>query len=170
MSSPCVRASRIRRYGRSRTQSPAWARASSAATRSSYARKRVAGADRPELARDRRRSGSRSTGNAAAVGTWSYGKFNDFIASRRHSLRDFRLLGDGQARPSRALPLIVGESEPVAVDRDEVFLIEDWHLRPDGAAITPGTDPKDTVPIYTVNGRTALDVPVRTNERLRLAL
>ena len=83
-------------------------------------------------------------------------------------LGDFRLLGDGQARPSRALPLIVGESEPVAVDRDEVFLIEDWHLRPDGAAITPGTDPKDTVPIYTVNGRTALDVPVRTNERLRL--
>jgi FtsP/CotA-like multicopper oxidase with cupredoxin domain len=83
-------------------------------------------------------------------------------------LGDFRLLGDGQARPSRALPLIVGENEPVAVDHDEVFLIEDWRLHPDGTAITPGSDPKDTVPVYTVNGRTALDVPSRTNERLRL--
>jgi FtsP/CotA-like multicopper oxidase with cupredoxin domain len=83
-------------------------------------------------------------------------------------LGDFRLLGDGQARPSRAMPLIVGENEPVAIDRDEVFLIEDWRLHPDGTAITPGSDPKDTVPVYTVNGRTALDVPVRANERLRI--
>jgi FtsP/CotA-like multicopper oxidase with cupredoxin domain len=83
-------------------------------------------------------------------------------------LGDFRLLGDGQARPSRALPLIVGETEPVAVDREEVFLIEDWHLRPDGTAIPPGIDPKDTAPIYTINGRTVLDVPVHTNERLRI--
>jgi FtsP/CotA-like multicopper oxidase with cupredoxin domain len=83
-------------------------------------------------------------------------------------LSDFRLLGDGQARPSRALPLIVGENEPLVVDRDEVFLIEDWRLHPDGTAITPGIDPKDTVPIYTINGRTALDVSLRTNERLRI--
>jgi FtsP/CotA-like multicopper oxidase with cupredoxin domain len=83
-------------------------------------------------------------------------------------LADFRLLGDDQARPSRALPLIVGENESVAVDRDEVFLIEDWRLRPDGTAISPGIDPKDTVPIYTVNGRTAQDIPVRANERLRI--
>ena len=82
-------------------------------------------------------------------------------------LCDVRLLGDGQARPSRALPLIVGESEPVAVDRDEVFLIEDWRLRPDGSAIAPGTDPKDTVPVYTINGLTTLDVTVRAYERLR---
>ena len=44
-------------------------------------------------------------------------------------LCDLRLLGDGQARPSPARALIVGESEAVAVDRDEVFLIEDWRLR-----------------------------------------
>ena len=44
--------------------------------------------------------------------------------------------------PSRALPLVVGESEAVTVDRDEVFLIEDWRLRPDGTAIAPGIDPK----------------------------
>jgi FtsP/CotA-like multicopper oxidase with cupredoxin domain len=80
---------------------------------------------------------------------------------------DLRLLADGQARPSRALALVVEESEPVAVDRDQVFLIEDWRLRPDGTAIAPGIDPKDTVPVYTVNGLSTLDIPARANERLR---
>jgi FtsP/CotA-like multicopper oxidase with cupredoxin domain len=83
-------------------------------------------------------------------------------------LCDFRLLGDGQPRPSRALPLIAGESEPVAVDRDEVFLFEDWRLRPDGSATAPGLDPKDTVPVYTINGLATLDVTARAHERLRL--
>jgi FtsP/CotA-like multicopper oxidase with cupredoxin domain len=86
-------------------------------------------------------------------------------------LCDLRLLGDGQARPSRALPLIVGESEPIAVDRDEVFLLEDWRLRSDGSAIAPGLDPKDIVkdaaPVYTVNGLATLDVTARAHERLR---
>ena len=62
-------------------------------------------------------------------------------------LCDLSLLGDGQARPSPARALVVAESEPVAVDRDEVLLIEDWRLRPDGTAIAPGTDPKDTTPV-----------------------
>jgi FtsP/CotA-like multicopper oxidase with cupredoxin domain len=83
-------------------------------------------------------------------------------------LCDLRLLGDGQARPSRALPLISGENEPVAVDRDEVFLFEDWRLRPDGSATAPGLDPKDTAPIYTINGLATLDVVARAHERLRL--
>jgi FtsP/CotA-like multicopper oxidase with cupredoxin domain len=82
-------------------------------------------------------------------------------------LCDLRLLGDGQARPSAARVLIVGESEPVAVDRDEVFLIEDWRLRPDGTAIAPGIDPSDTKPVYTVNGLRTLDITARTHERLR---
>jgi FtsP/CotA-like multicopper oxidase with cupredoxin domain len=81
---------------------------------------------------------------------------------------DLRLLGDGQARPSRAQALIVGESEAVAVDRDEVLLIEDWRLQPDGTAIAPGVDPKDTTAVYTVNGLTTLDIQVRIHERLRL--
>ena len=81
---------------------------------------------------------------------------------------DLRLLGDGQARPSRAWPLIVGESEPVVVDRDETFVIEDWRLRPDGSASPPGIDAKDTTPVYTINGLTTLDLTVRPNERLRL--
>jgi FtsP/CotA-like multicopper oxidase with cupredoxin domain len=63
--------------------------------------------------------------------------------------------------------LIVAENEPVAVYRDEVLLIEDWRLRPDGTAIAPGIDPKDTVLIYTINGRPSPDIPVRANERLR---
>jgi FtsP/CotA-like multicopper oxidase with cupredoxin domain len=81
---------------------------------------------------------------------------------------DLRLLGDGEARPSRAWALIVGESEAVAVDRDEVLLIEDWRLRPDGTAIAPGIDPKGTTAAYTVNGLTTPDIPARTHERLRL--
>jgi FtsP/CotA-like multicopper oxidase with cupredoxin domain len=81
---------------------------------------------------------------------------------------DLRLLGDGQAPPSRAWAVIVGESEAVAVDRDEVFLIEDWRLRPDGTAIAPGTDPMGATAVYTVNGLAAPDITMRIHERLRL--
>jgi FtsP/CotA-like multicopper oxidase with cupredoxin domain len=83
-------------------------------------------------------------------------------------LCDIRLLGDAQARPSRALALVVEESERIAVDRDEVLLIEDWRLRPDGTAVAPGIDPRGTEPVYTINGQTSLDIPVRVHERLRL--
>ena len=82
-------------------------------------------------------------------------------------LCDIRLLGDGQARPLQPRALIVTETEPVAVDRDQVFLVEDWRLRPDGTAIGPGIDPRDTAPVYTVNGGRALDISARARERLR---
>ena len=49
-----------------------------------------------------------------------------------------------------------------------MLLIEDWRLRPDGTAIAPGIDPKDTVPLYTINGLTTLDISARPNQRLRL--
>ena len=52
-------------------------------------------------------------------------------------LCDLRLLGDSASRPARAMALIVGESETVAVDRDEIVLLEDWRLRPDGTALAP---------------------------------
>ena len=93
-----------------------------------------------------------------------------FTIPLRHAgsfLCDLRLLGDGQARPCQVRALIVGESEPVAVDRDELFLIEDWRLRADGTAIAPGTDPKDTTPFFTINGLPTLDIPVRRHQRLR---
>ena len=94
-----------------------------------------------------------------------------FLMPLRHAgtiLCDLRLLGDGQARPSAACALIVAENEAVAVDRDQVLLIEDWRLGPDGSAVAPGTDPKETVAIYTVNGRPTPEIPIRANERLRL--
>jgi FtsP/CotA-like multicopper oxidase with cupredoxin domain len=81
---------------------------------------------------------------------------------------DLALLGDGHAKPSRGLPLIVQESRPVSVDRDEVLLIEEWRVRPDGTAIAPGIEPKDAVPVHTVNGRTSFEISVRINERVRL--
>jgi FtsP/CotA-like multicopper oxidase with cupredoxin domain len=82
-------------------------------------------------------------------------------------LCDLRLLGDGQARPSPARALIVAESEPIAVDRDEVFLVEDWSLRPDGEAIGPGVDPNGTTPVYTVNGLVMPEITARSHERVR---
>ncbi len=83
------------------------------------------------------------------------------------SLIDLRLLGDGQARPSRTQALIVGETEVVDVDRDEIFLIEDWRLRVEGTAIAAGIDARDTLPLHTVNGKPALEILARINERLR---
>jgi FtsP/CotA-like multicopper oxidase with cupredoxin domain len=66
--------------------------------------------------------------------------------------------------------LVVGEREPIGVDRDEVLLIEDWRLRPDGTGVAPGTDPKDTTSVYTLNGQSVRDIPLRPNQRLRLRL
>jgi FtsP/CotA-like multicopper oxidase with cupredoxin domain len=83
-------------------------------------------------------------------------------------LCDLRLTGDGQARCSRALPLIVRESEAVSADRDQICLFEDWRLRADGTAIAPGSDPKDGTAVYTINGQPTLDIPARVNERLRI--
>ena len=83
-------------------------------------------------------------------------------------LCDLALLGDGAARPTAALPLIVSESEPLLFDRDEIFLIEGWRLKPDSTAIAPGLDPEGTAPIYTVNGQLSQEIKVRGRERLRL--
>ena len=99
------------------------------------------------------------------------GAKDSFTMSLRHAgtfLCDLRLLGDGQARPLPARALVVRESEKIGVDRDEVVLIEDWRLRPDGTAIAPGIAPKDTTPLFTVGGQASMDIGARTNERLRL--
>ncbi|MGY8663762.1 multicopper oxidase domain-containing protein [Bradyrhizobium sp. UFLA05-109] len=83
-------------------------------------------------------------------------------------LADLSLLEERLKQPVRPLPIIVEEADRVAVDRDEVLLIEEWRLRPDGAAITPGTDPRDTIPLYTLNGRTSFELSASGNQRLRL--
>ena len=80
------------------------------------------------------------------------------------------LLGDGKANPSRARPLIVRETEAVATDREQVLLIEDWRVRPDGTALAPGIDPKDAVPVHTISGQTSIDLSARINERVRLRI
>jgi FtsP/CotA-like multicopper oxidase with cupredoxin domain len=81
-------------------------------------------------------------------------------------IADLRLPDDGVRPPARPLPIVVQETEPVAVDRDELFLVEDWRLAPDGTAAIPGG--ADIAPIFTVNGELAPDFTLRANERLRL--
>jgi len=83
---------------------------------------------------------------------------------------DLGLLGDGQARPCRGLPIVLRESPPAAVDRDETLLFEEWRLRADGRAIAPGIDPKETTILHTLNGKSSLDISARSNERIRLRL
>jgi FtsP/CotA-like multicopper oxidase with cupredoxin domain len=99
------------------------------------------------------------------------GSSETFQLPLRHagtSLCDPGLLNDGQPRPVRANSVVVLESEAVAVDRDEVILIEEWRMRPDGTAISAGVDPKDTAPLYTVNGMPSFELSARAGERLRL--
>jgi FtsP/CotA-like multicopper oxidase with cupredoxin domain len=83
-------------------------------------------------------------------------------------LCDPGLLGDGGIRPTRPLAVIVTEGLPVAADRDEVLLIEEWRLRADGTAIAVGTNPEDTTLIHTVNSQTSFDISTPANTRLRL--
>lgn len=85
-------------------------------------------------------------------------------------LIDPRFLGDGKERPARPRVLIVEETEKVSADRDEVLLIEDWRLRADGTALAPGSDPKDTVAMFTANGAASQEIKLRPNERLRLRI
>jgi FtsP/CotA-like multicopper oxidase with cupredoxin domain len=99
------------------------------------------------------------------------GASETFRLAFRHAgtfLCDSGLFGDGLAQPLRSKPLIVLESEPAPVGRDEVLLIEEWRLRPDGTAIAPGIDAKDTKPLYTLNGQSSFELSVYRNERLRL--
>ncbi|CAN5306395.1 multicopper oxidase domain-containing protein [soil metagenome] len=85
-------------------------------------------------------------------------------------MADIRLLGDGLATPSPARAIVVTESEPATVDRDEVWLIEDFRLQPDNTVIAPGTDAKDTMTHYTINGGRDAELTLRPNSRLRLRI
>jgi FtsP/CotA-like multicopper oxidase with cupredoxin domain len=93
-----------------------------------------------------------------------------FAVALRHPgtcLLNLRPTGDGQARPTRPLALVVEENQPPTVDRDEVILIEDWRLGPDGAAVPAGSDPGNATIVYSVNGLIAPDLTARSQQRLR---
>lgn len=83
-------------------------------------------------------------------------------------LANFRLFEDRLNQPARPLPIIAAETSSVTSDRDEILLIEEWRVRPDGTALSPGRDPKDTTPLYTLNGRTSFELSAAVGERLRL--
>ncbi|MFB6451901.1 multicopper oxidase domain-containing protein [Bradyrhizobium tunisiense] len=83
-------------------------------------------------------------------------------------LADFRLFEDDLKQPARPRPIIAAETSPVAVDRDEVLLIEEWRLRPDGTAVPPGQAPKDAATLYTINGQTSFELSAPSHQRLRL--
>lgn len=79
-----------------------------------------------------------------------------------------RIGNDGAARPLPATAFAVGEGSPPLVDRDDILLIEDWRLKPDGSLLAPGQDTKDATTIYTINGKLDWNIPTRSNQRLRL--
>lgn len=83
-------------------------------------------------------------------------------------LADFRLFEDSLKQPARPLAAIAEETVPIAVDRDEIILIEEWRLRPDGTAVVPGREPTNASPLYTVNGQTSFELSAAAGERLRL--
>jgi FtsP/CotA-like multicopper oxidase with cupredoxin domain len=72
--------------------------------------------------------------------------------------------------------LIVEEAEPVAVDRDLVWLLSDWRLRPDGAIAGGFGNAMEAAMsgrvgnTVTLNGAVPGDQPVRAGERIRLRL
>jgi len=76
----------------------------------------------------------------------------------------------GATPAARTLPVIVAEREPIAVDREEILLIEEWRLRSDGSAIEAGADSEKIPPIYTINGKSLFDIDARKFDRLRLRL
>ena len=72
--------------------------------------------------------------------------------------------------------MIVEEREPVAVDRDLLWLIEDWRLD-DGGRIDPGFGSRMEAGMsgrigntVTVNGRVPERISVKAGERVRLRI
>jgi FtsP/CotA-like multicopper oxidase with cupredoxin domain len=76
--------------------------------------------------------------------------------------------GGAPTPPSRAMPVIIAEPEVVAIDADQVLLVEEWRLRADDSAIPPGMDSEKSVSIYTVNGKSSFGISANKNQRLRL--
>ena len=104
------------------------------------------------------------------IGTGARDSFKLNMRSAGTSYLDMRLLGDGQSLPSQVRSLVVQEADPLEIDRDEVLLIEDFRVTPAGKLLAPGDDPKDASAMFLANRTAVHDIPVKTNERLRLRL
>jgi FtsP/CotA-like multicopper oxidase with cupredoxin domain len=109
----------------------------------------------PLLAQDALAAGQRATRAIPlrSAGTWFF---------------DARIGNEGAAGPLPCGALVVNETTPPEVDRDEILLVEDWRLKADGTAILAGTNPADTQTVYTINGHLDWTIAVRANQRLRL--
>lgn len=109
----------------------------------------------PLLARESIPNGGRATRSIPlrTAGTWFF---------------ETRIGSEGAARPLPCGAFAVAEMAPPEVDRDEILLVEDWRLKPDGAAVAPGASAAETLPLYTINGRLDWTIAARTNQRLRL--
>ncbi|MDQ8726090.1 multicopper oxidase domain-containing protein [Bradyrhizobium sp. LHD-71] len=92
------------------------------------------------------------------------------VALQKAGTRFFeaRIGSEGATRPLPCGAFVVRETTPPEVDRDELLLIEDWRLTPDGTAIAPGESGTDTSTVYTINGQLDWIIAARTNQRLRL--
>jgi FtsP/CotA-like multicopper oxidase with cupredoxin domain len=71
--------------------------------------------------------------------------------------------------------LIVDEPEPVEIDRDILLMLDDWRLANDGSlhtasfrSIHDAAHAGRLGRLLTINSQASLDIPVRTNERIRL--
>jgi hypothetical protein len=104
------------------------------------------------------------------IGTGARDSFKLKMRSAGTSYIDMRLLGDGQTLPSQVRSMVVQEADLLEVDRDEVLLIEDFRIMPGGKLLAPGEDPKDAAAMFLANRKPVHDIPVKTNERLRLRL
>lgn len=81
---------------------------------------------------------------------------------------DTRIGNESAARPLPCGAFTVAETSPPQVDRDEVLVLEDWRLKPDGTPMTPGGAAGESQTVYTINGRLDWTISARTNQRLRL--
>jgi FtsP/CotA-like multicopper oxidase with cupredoxin domain len=78
--------------------------------------------------------------------------------------------GDGRVMARPAIPLVVAEAGPALADLDEVLLIEELAEHGGTTAAMSGQAAPSGLPRFTVNGRAAIDMPVRANARARLRL
>ena len=85
---------------------------------------------------------------------------------------------DGLQQLGRGLagPLIIEEREPVAVDRDVVWMLQDWRLTPQKQIAAGFGSTMDAVMsgrvgnTVTINGKLLADLSVQAGERIRLRL